>query len=59
MIEFIRSRPTELWLALWTAVVGVLEATGVELGAPLVAAVAALIGALITFLAHRAEGWGA
>ena len=58
VLDFIKSRPTEVWLGLWTAIVGVLNALGVEINATLAAAVAALIGALLTFIASRTEGLG-
>lgn len=53
MLTFLKSRPTESWLILWTAIVGVLQASGVEISETLVAAISALIGALITLFASR------
>lgn len=59
MLRWIQSRPTESWLVLWTAVVGVLQALGINLTQTLVAAVSALIGALITFFAAKPTNeWG-
>lgn len=58
VIEFIRSRPTEVWLGLWTAIVGVLTASGVGISPTLATAIAALIGALLTFIANRTDSLG-
>lgn len=50
VIAFIKSRPTEVWLGLWAAVVAVIY--GVE--APTWATgVSAVIGWIITFIASR------
>lgn len=50
VIAFIKSRPTEVWLGLWAAIVAVLY--GQE--APTwVAGVSAVIGWVITFIASR------
>lgn len=53
VIAFIRSRPTEVWLGLWTAVVAVLVAAGIELPPGLVAGVSAVLGWVVTFIASR------
>lgn len=53
VLSFIRSRPTEVWLGLWAAVVAILLAAGVEVPAGVVAAVSAVIGWLVTFIASR------
>lgn len=53
VIGFIKARPTEVWLGGWTVVVGILQASGVELGPTLVSAIAAAIGWLWTFIASR------
>lgn len=53
VFDFIRSRPTEVWLGLWTAVVAVLLAFGIDIEATVTAAVSALVGWLTTFVASR------
>jgi hypothetical protein len=53
VISFIKSRPTEVWLGLWTAAVAVLLAAGIEVPPGVVAAVSAVIGWLVTFVASR------
>jgi len=51
ILDFIKSRPTEVWLGLWAAIVVVLYGTG---EAPAyVATVSAVIGWLVTFIASR------
>jgi ABC-type microcin C transport system permease subunit YejE len=58
LIDFLKSRPTEVWLGLWTAIVGVLVASGVEIAPAVTAAVATLIGWIVTFLADHSESLG-
>lgn len=53
LIAFIKSRPTEVWLGLWTAAVAVLVAAGIEVPPGVVAAVSAAIGWIVTFIASR------
>jgi len=53
MLTFIKSRPTEVWLGLWAAVVAVLVGFGIELPDASVAAVSAVIGWVVTFVASR------
>lgn len=53
VIDFIKSRPTEVWLGLWTAILAVLYGGG-ELPA-WTAGVTAVIGWLVTFVASRAS----
>lgn len=53
VIAFIKSRPTEVWLGLWTAAVAVLVAAGIEVPPSVVAAVSAVIGWIVTFIASR------
>ena len=53
VLDFIRSRPTEVWLGLWTAIVAILVAAGIEVEPGVVAAVSAVIGWLVTFVASR------
>ena len=53
VIDFIKSRPTEVWLGLWTAVVAILVAAGVTIPETVTAAVSAVIGWLVTFVASR------
>lgn len=53
LIAFIKSRPTEVWLGLWTAAVAVLVAAGIEVPPGVVAAVSAVIGWVVTFIASR------
>lgn len=51
ILDFIKSRPTEVWLGLWAAIVAVLYGTG---EAPSwVAGVSAVVGWLVTFIASR------
>jgi hypothetical protein len=55
LIDFIKSRPTEVWLGLWAAVVALVY--GVE--APSwVAGVSAMIGWIVTFIASKVETLG-
>ena len=58
MIDFIKARPTEVWLGLWTAVVGVLQASGVNIGATLATAIGTLIGWLWTVIANKSDSLG-
>lgn len=58
VIAFIKSRPTETWLGLWTAIVSVLTALGIDISEPLVAAVSAVIGWIVTFVASQSETLG-
>jgi hypothetical protein len=53
MLTFIKSRPTEVWLGLWAAVVAVLVGFEIELPDASVAAVSAVIGWVVTFVASR------
>ncbi len=53
IIDFIKSRPTETWLGLWAAIVAALLAFDVEVEPGVVAAVSAVIGWLVTFVASR------
>jgi hypothetical protein len=53
VIAFLRSRPTETWLGLWAAIVAVLVAAGVEIPDTVVAAVSAVIGWAVTWLASQ------
>ena len=55
IIDFFKSRPTETWLGLWTAIVAVFMALDIEVAETVVAAVSALIGWLVTFVASRAS----
>jgi hypothetical protein len=50
VIDFIRSRPTEVWLGLWAAIVAVVYGTEAP---SWVAGVSAVIGWAITFIASR------
>jgi hypothetical protein len=54
VITFIKSRPTEVWLGLWAAIVAVVYGTEAP---SWVAGVSAVIGWIITFIASR-EGNG-
>jgi hypothetical protein len=55
LIDFIKSRPTEVWLGLWTAIVAVLY--GAE--APTwVTGVSAVIAWIVTFIASKTESLG-
>ena len=53
IIAFLKSRPTETWLGLWTAAVAALTYFGVALDAALVTLVQTIVAALVTFLASR------
>lgn len=53
-----KTRPTEYWLAVWTAIVTIATGLGAELAAPVVAGVGTLIGLAVTFFASRADTWG-
>ena len=53
IIDFVKSRPTEVWLGLWTAGVAILLAVGIEVAPGVVAAVSAVIGWVVTFVASR------
>ena len=53
IIDFIKSRPTETWLGLWTAAVAILLAAGIEVQPGVVAGVSAVIGWVVTFVASR------
>ena len=53
IIAFFKSRPTEVWLGLWAAIVAVLLAFGIDIAAAASAAVAAVIGWLTTLVASR------
>lgn len=50
VLDFIRSRPTEVWLGLWAAIVAVVYGTEAP---SWVAGVSAVIGWIITFIASR------
>jgi len=50
ILAFFKSRPTEVWLGLWAAVVAVLYGTEAP---SWVAGVSAVIGWVITFIASR------
>jgi hypothetical protein len=50
LIDFIKSRPTEVWLGLWAAIVAAVYGTEAP---SWVAGVSAIIGWLITFVASR------
>ena len=50
VIDFIRSRPTEIWLGLWTAIVAVVYGTEVPAWT---AGVTAVVAWLVTFVASR------
>ena len=57
IIDFIKSRPTEVWLGLWTAIVAVVY--GAEKAPTWVTGVSAVIAWLVTFLASReSNNWG-
>jgi len=58
IIAFLKSRPTEVWLGLWTAIVGVFVALDVEVPPELVAAISALIGWIVTFVAANTDSLG-
>lgn len=58
VLEFIRSRPTEVWLGGYTAIVGVLVASGVDLNAALVSAVGTLIAWGLTLIASHTDALG-
>jgi len=53
VLAFLKSRPTETWLGLWLAVVAGLQAFDITLEPGVVAAVSAVIGWLVTFVASR------
>lgn len=53
VLDFIRSRPTETWLGLWTAIVAVLLVFGIEVEPGVVAAVSTGIAWALTFIASR------
>lgn len=50
VVDFIKSRPTEVWLGLWAAIVAVVYGTE---SPSWVAGVSAVIGWVITFIASR------
>jgi hypothetical protein len=50
LVAFIKSRPTEVWLGLWAAIVAVLYGTEAP---SWVASVSAVIGWIVTFIASR------
>lgn len=58
LIEFIRSRPTEVWLGGWLAIVATLDGFAITLDPKLVAGVGGLIAWGLTLFAARTEGWG-
>lgn len=58
LIAFIRSRPTEVWLGGYTALVAVLVASGVSLEPTLVATVQTLIAWLLTIIATKVDSLG-
>jgi hypothetical protein len=51
VIDFIKSRPTEVWLGLWTAVLAVVYGTGER--PSWTAGVTAVIAWITTFIASR------
>ena len=53
IIAFIKSRPTEVWLGLWTAIVAVLVAFGIDVEATVSAAVGSVVAWLTTLVASR------
>ena len=53
IISFIKSRPPETWLGLWVAIVAALAAFDIEVAPGVVAAVSAVIGWVVTFVASR------
>jgi len=53
LITFFKSRPTETWLGLWLAIVAAFQAFDVSIEPGVVAAVSAVIGWLVTFVASR------
>jgi hypothetical protein len=53
IIAFIKSRPTEVWLGLWAAIVAVLAAFGIDVEAAATAAISAVVAWLTTFVASR------
>ena len=55
IIDFIKSRPTEVWLGLWAAIVAVLY--GAE-SPTWVTGVSAVIGWIVTFIATKTDSLG-
>jgi hypothetical protein len=58
IVDFIRSRPTEVWLGGWLAIVAALDGFGVALDPKLVAGVGGLIAWAVTAAAAHVDGWG-
>lgn len=56
--DFIRSRPTEVWLGGWTAAVAIMQASGVDIGPTLVTAIATGIAWLCTAVATKVDSLG-
>lgn len=52
IIAFLKSRPTEVWLGLWTAVIAIVYGTGADVPT-WTAGVTTAIAWLITFLASK------
>jgi len=50
VVDFLKSRPTEVWLGLWAAIVAAVYGTEAP---SWVAGVSAIIGWVITFIASR------
>ena len=50
IIDFIKSRPTEIWLGLWTAIIAIVYGTEVPTWT---AGVTAAIAWVVTFVASR------
>ena len=59
LVAFIKSRPTDVWLGLWAAIVAVLTAFGIDIEAAATAAVGAVLAWLTTFFASKdTNSWG-
>lgn len=58
VIDLIKSRPTETWLAIYTALVAVLVASGVDLQPTLVSAVQTLVAVVLTAIAANSDSLG-
>lgn len=57
-VSKVRERPSETVLGLWSAVVLVLEGSGVHLDPKVIVGVGTILTYVVTFFASRAEGWG-
>jgi ABC-type phosphate/phosphonate transport system permease subunit len=58
LADFIRSRPTEVWLGGFTAAVAIAQASGVEFNPALVSAIGTAIAWVCTAVATRVDSLG-